>query len=503
VRGEKREFPPHLSLPRRERKKTDGMRQRKRAQWPLSVYQYWVRLPYPSWAQLPAAVQQETESMRTLWNQLVETFERRQTASRVVLAQFPSPRDDPSTAQQARLLLRGIRQSFLAEARGLTAQCPTTWANREFILNQFLVATDRFFKRQGGPPQRKNGVPREVHFHHRFTSGGLPVERIFGSSQRLHLDPISADALDPAFSQRQRKRLARTSGSFQVKDFTLSFVTILHRPLPPGAYLKTAALIGKQVMFGGYHQHREGGHSLPARWQWALHLTLEIPPQEIPAQRQERPVAALDLSFHLWHERQLRIGVLTDSTGREEALFLPEKILAAWRHKRALQSAADHLLEETKQQLRHLQCPARYSPAIRRLFSHLGKTRAPGLWRLLQLLEETGAGGDAVDTLRHWADRSTKLLREARGLERSYRGHRDWFYHNVALQLCHRYQQLVVTATDLQTITVKRQKPETTTRAQEIATYRQLTSPARFLQCLRQAASKTDTEITRDNLVQP
>ncbi len=471
------------------------MHQRKRADWPLSVYQYWIRLEHPSWLRLPEAAKQETEGMRTLWNHLVDAFERRQSAYRALLAPVLHTADRQETRKTLRPALQQLQQSFTAEVQRLTANCSATWANREFILQQFLTATDRFFKHQSGPPRHKLGPPREIHFHHRFTSGGVPIARIFGRSHRLHLEPVPPEAFNPAVSQHQRKRLARTQGSFQVRDTTLSFVTILHRPLPQDAYLKTAALIGKQVGQEGYHQHQDGSHSIPARWDWSLHLTLEIPPPSLLAQEQEGVVAALELSARIWHDGRVRIGVLTDSAGREEALFLPDKVLHAWQHKRALQSKADQLLEETKNHLRQLQCPDPCSPAARSLLDHLGTARAPGLWRLLQLLEATGSNGEVLGVLQHWADSSTRLLREARGLERGYLRHRDWFYHNLALQLCRRYQQLVVT-TNFQGRATNGQT-ESGMPSQEAATYRHLTSLSRFLLCLQQAATKIGTEIKK------
>ena len=144
----------------------------------------------------------------------------------------------------------------------------------------------------------------------------------------------------------------------------------------------------------------------------------------------------------------MSFAILTDATGREEALFLPETLLTSWQYKRRLQKQADQLLEVTKQQLQDLPLTGQ-SPSTQQRFSHLKAARAPGLWRLFQVLEQEGAADAAIQLLRHWASCSTKLLREARGLEQRYLGHRDWFYHNLALQLCHRYQQLVVTVSDI------------------------------------------------------
>jgi hypothetical protein len=459
------------------------------------VYQYWVHPDHPDWVHLPEGVKREADAMRALWNQLVDAFAARQKRYQEILSQSQTHPPPPAAPQQLRSLLRQLQQSFLAEIRRITANCPATWADKELVLNQFLAAVSRFFKKQNGPPKHRAEFLAEVHFQHRFTGGGLPVERIFHQSQRVHLEPVSAEAFNPSLSQRQRKRLARTCGSFRAGDTLLSFVTILHRPLPIGAYLKTAALIGKQTARRGYHQHEAGGHVIPARWTWFLHLTLEVPPPTTTLRTEKGRTAALELSPRLWHDEHLCLGTLTDAAGREEALLLPEKILRCWRHKRNLQSQADQLLADTRRLLQHLQHSAELSPVVSSSFAHVGAMQSPGLWRLLQLLEETGATGERIEILRHWADGSTKMLREARGLERRYLGYRNWFYHNLALQLCQRYQRLAITTAELS-------ESEFSTRGekrqlQDVAAYHHLTSPSRFLLFLQHAARKTGTEIVR------
>ncbi|HKA53524.1 MAG TPA: hypothetical protein VKJ47_07660, partial [Candidatus Binatia bacterium] len=308
-------------------------------------------------------------------------------------------------------------------------------------------------------------------------------------------------AFNPSLPQRQRKRLARTAGTFQAGTVTLAFHTLLHRPLPVGAYLKAAALIGRQVVCGGYHRHSEGGHRTAPRWVWSLQLTLEVPPVTLPAAGPREPIAALHVQPQVYGDDQFRIGVLVDVSGREEALFLPADVLESWRYKRRLQGQADQLLAETKRRLRALPRPVHLAPAALSLFDHLGTARAPGLWRLLQSLEEAGATGELLEILQHWAEQSTKLLREARGLERHYLGHRNWFYRNVVSQLCRRYQRLIVTAADSEPVASAGQE-RAHAPAPEAATYRQLASPSRFLLFLQQAAIKTGTEIHKEGLAQ-
>jgi hypothetical protein len=521
------------------------MRQRKREDWSVCVYKYWVCLEHQTWEHLPDGAKQEASAMRLLWNQLVEAFEQRRTEYWDLLSQLPQivdlrekraalqrqlqqtdmalkalqrrlrRRNNPQlfqleetkshtrqslqeveaalgTAQQAaapqvRPALRRMHQRFLAETRLLAAQSPATWANKEFVLNQFFAAMDRFFQKHDHPPKRRFGTPQEVHFHHRFTEGGVPIERIFGRGQRAHLEPVSLAAYDPGLPRHQREGLARTVGTFRVGTVTLPFQTILHRPLPEDAYLKSAALVGRQVIESGYHRHQEGGHLVPARWTWALHLTVELPPQRRPVQEADKPVATLGLGCRQRDDGRLQIGILVDSVGHEEVFCLPEEILRAWQYRRDLQRRIDRLLEDTKAQLRHRACLEKLPLTARRILTQIEKLSGAGLWRLLRLLEETRTDGVALETIRRWADRFTKLRREAKGLERRYLGYRDWFYHNLTVQLCRRYQRLVVETASLQA--------EGENFGQDPAPYPHFTALSGFLRFLKHAAAKTGTEI--------
>ena len=108
------------------------------------------------------------------------------------------------------------------------------------------------------------------------SSGSLAIVSDFA----LRPLPLTPSLLP--FPSDNRNRLARTTGAFQVNGCIVKFHTILHRPLPSGAYLKVAALIGKRIIQEGYHWNGVGGQPTPARWNWSLQLTLEVPPQPLP-----------------------------------------------------------------------------------------------------------------------------------------------------------------------------------------------------------------------------
>ena len=178
------------------------MRPRKRANWPIVVYRYWVEPEYDTWERLPNLIKQEAEAMRALWNQLVDAFTQRQAAYHNAVSPTPDKSSSP-------LVLRQLQQTFLQTTQEASKASSVTWANKQFVTTQFFAALTRFFNKQGDPPRQRTGEFHEVHFQHRFTEGGLPIERIFGHSQRLYLTAVSPDASSPTLSQRQRRRRAR------------------------------------------------------------------------------------------------------------------------------------------------------------------------------------------------------------------------------------------------------------------------------------------------------
>lgn len=425
------------------------------------MYQYGVHLEGATWDTLPETVRQEVAAMRELWNLLVDAFEQYRAATTLAP---PVP---------------AASRSFFMMMKQLAIQSSVAWANKQFILTQFQAAVSRFYKKQNRPPRRKTGSPEEVYFHHRFTSGGLPAERIFGRGQRLHIAPVSLEAFDPLLPQRRRKRLTRTTGSFLAGTTPLTFRLLLHRPLPTNAYVKSTTLIGRQIGRNGYHYVQGDGHPTAALWRWSLHLTLETPPFAASPRETTESSARLNIHCQFVKDERLQLARLIDVDGREEAVELPTVILEEWRYKRALQRKADQLTMETKMRLRENPQQEPLSQAMRGPLARVETMRAPGLFRLWELLEREDYDSHVRDVLRRWAAQFTKLLREMRGLERRYLNHRDWFYRNTVLRLCRRYQRLIITTTLLG-------GPETS---------QQLAAPGQFITFLLQAAKKTHTEV--------
>lgn len=202
----------------------------------------------------------------------------------------------------------------------------------------------------------------------------------------------------------------------------------------------------------------------------------------------------LDISRQIGGEGRLRVGVLVEPAGREEPLFLPEEILRTWQYKRQLQQRADRLLDETKGLLKEVNNREGLPATARALLARIEILREKGLWRLLQGLEKTNADEAALEIVRRWAARSTRIAREVRGLERRYLAHRDWFCRNMALQLCRRYQQIMVKLPPRLEVQAEHEEDQAT---QEAMTYRHLGAPSTLFSFLLQAAAKTGANVEK------
>ncbi|WP_447859671.1 zinc ribbon domain-containing protein [Nitrospira calida] len=283
-----------------------------------------------------------------------------------------------------------------------------------------------------------------------------------------------------------------TDGYFRVQDVTLPFRLVYHRPLPAGGYLKAATLVGTQTAPPVYR--RQGGTVVqrPARWQWRLCLTVELPPAPRIA-RPPRQAAAIDVGYRVLDQDRVQVALVLAEDGTVERLILPEPILRSFRYLRELQQRIDTETEQLKQVLRE-RPPAGLPEAAQRLLSVLTKVRDGGLRRLLALCLEAQLDGPAVERLTAWAARVSSLRREAAGLRQRMIRHRNWWYQNQAARLCRAFGTLVIEALDLRELA--EQEP-TTPVQQEAAKYRQLAGLSRFRAALQHAAPRAGTTLVQ------
>lgn len=406
--------------------------------------------------------------------------------------------------------LRALREQLIVTVTRLARTCPIDWNNREYVKEKFRTALRHILASGGKPPRPNFSEPKAFHFHYHFGGGGIPVASctlatkagadaparwILGRGRRVNIQAIPSAAFDEDLPKGQRKSLIRTQGLFCIAGLTLPLTIYLHRPLPAGSFVKNATLFGRQIHGPGYRRRGSVGEATPARWEWALLLSVEVPPSESTHTARPERIGALDVGYRLVGKRQLRLGVLGDADGHIEELRLPEKILQAFRHKQALQVQKDTLLEQTKEQLRHLTWPEPLSPQAEAIRERLTSIRFTGLSTLLRLLETHHLAGPVLDLLQSWADQTTRLVRERRGLETRYLRYREWYYRNLALRICQQYSRLVIEVLDLKSIASDDNPPDPI--LDQAAKYRQLVAPSLFLSCLEHAATKTGTRIVK------
>ncbi len=438
-------------------------------------------------------------------------FEEAVTAAKHVRAQHLNDLNEARRSARNRLIgeLKELRNRFNRAVVEIVSTCPITWCHREYVKEKFLRALNILRSKGGSGPQPNFSDPRALHFHYRFSGGGLLIEHpirgakivktgwMFGRNKRVNMRTVSEIAFDPDLTKGQRKSLIRTQAIFSVAGITLPLTVYFHRPLPQGSYLKAGTLVGRQIHGPGYRCGESVGEVTPARWEWSLQLTLEVPPTEPATITRSERIGALDLGYRLVNESSLRIGVVGSSDGYLEELRLPEKIVRAFQYKRDLESQRDKVLQEMKEALRRVAWPDPLPAQAAAIQQRLTLVRSTGLRTLLRLFETHRLIGPAVDLLQTWAEQTSSSNRELHGLQARYRRHREWYYRNLAARLCRQYSTLIVEDLNLKDM-VRIDKREHPSLAMG-AMYRNLAALSRFLSCLEQAAAKHGTRLIRVN----
>jgi hypothetical protein len=459
-------------------------RKRLREDWLVRVYKFHAtpvgELPQQLWLQARA--------MQALWNRLVELREAALERSapfneRVRLAKEAGDKAGEKAAKEERAALWKEFEASLVEAlRARETKADLGWEAREWVYDRFRTASSAALKR-GGRLKFK-GRLEQVVIPHRYTDGGVPVEKLFVSRRgKVRLNPLDPDVYAGQEWQRRRARVTRgvfglSVGAGEAEAGEFAFVATLHREVPSTAVLKTASWCGRRHPVRG--------------WQWTLQLSVELPPDaarvaaaaggETPeVARQEifddsRPSAGIDLGWRKM-DGYLRVGVLHGSDGRTFELRLPlsdtagkdarriNRMIArhAAREGRTpellpttladvweLQSKTDLMLEETKAGVRELLTAEMVPEEVRGVITNMTKVRNGGLVRLLRALREVagengGAPGVPVevtrarDLLGAWlaeTDRARKRISDTR--DRLLR-RRRWYYENVATWLAASY----------------------------------------------------------------
>ena len=344
------------------------------------------------------------------------------------------------------------------------------WANANAVKDSYLKAWKNGLKTGHFPKFHR--FTGEARFCHQFI-GGISTDKLFSRrSEIFSLAPYDTSCYhNPDLKPRQKKKFCRTFMTFQIGGIPVKFHINIHREIPKG-YLKQAVLIRKKV-----------GTNI----EWSVSFTLE---EEEPQMVSSQPaaIAAIDLGFRIIDDR-MRIGVLVADDRREE-IWLPDKVIAAKRHAKELQSERDTLFEKAKAKTFEM-LPSGLSPELK---ANWDKARQPRLIKIMRHLKDTGHF--LADELGKWHVRDRRLFDEISGLNARALRHRKWAYYNIANRLFDTYGTLIVENLNLGDMAKKERADGSANELVKAAReYRTIASLGEFLSILRDVAKKKGTTI--------
>ena len=413
-----------MGTPNETRDPSEAQMRKRKRDWPVRVYKFWARP-----LELPQALWDTARAMQALWNRLV--------------ALYDDERFIEETLCGGQVDVGSLRKQADAAALRQVAESGLNWETGPDVLDRFRAARVRAFRamKNGESPARA-GLPQVAHrieniaISHRFTGGGMPVQRLFSErAHRFALVPVAPEAYEG--KTRGHTNARATSGTFRVGEEMIRFRTVLHRPIAAAAVVKRATWLGR-------HHPTRG-------WQWAIAITCEEPHPTAPAQDCRR-VGALDLGWRVIDEGVLRIGMLYDGA-RHYELRLPLE-MPNYRSRRhgwrssffevvRLQQESDALLERAKAEVRGA------LPEIEELAwvqndAAWSRARHGGLRGILKTLRERTPECPAVGALEAWLRESDRLRSFRLAILDGLNGRREWTYRNLAAWIATNFRALAV-----------------------------------------------------------
>ncbi len=312
--------------------------------------------------------------------------------------------------------------------------------NKERIRDSFLTAL-RENRKEGVALKPKYWPLREVHFTELYT-GGLTLRQAEADGGRFVLG---------GWIEEQRKHRCCTLRIRHIsheENPHISFQIAYHRPLPSDVRIKRIDLVGRQVVQRGWRFVGTHGRRQAPRMEWKLLITCEVPKPDFYRPTSSRLGCGIDIGYRQV-DNGIRVAALVGEDGHEEVLTLPSKIVKRWRYGyTVLHSDLDKLTDKIKAALQKgfkghtANLPAK----AREILEELDNASRQ---RLLTLLELLPPDHPAVVPLQEWANRTTRIDREFRGLDHQVRRARNDFYRKWAYTVCQRYKEVNVEALSL------------------------------------------------------
>ena len=315
-----------------------------------------------------------------------------------------------------------------------------TDGSRERILDDFKTAY-RENGKKGIELRYKFWPLREVHFRERYPPG-LELHKAQKGGKKFQLGAI-VDAPGRRPRRECRMRVCKEG------DRQIAFQIAYHRPLPEGVRIKSVDLVGRQVVQRGFRLIRTQGHWQPPPMKWTLLITCEVPKPDFYQPVASQAACGIDIGYRYLNEK-IRVAALAGDDGYEEILELPEQIVRKWTYGyTVLHPDLDHWTNKIKKSLGEMGETVRdrdLSDRAREILENLEKASRQRLLTLLRLLPPDHP---AVRPLQEWANRTTRIDREFRGLDQRTRRARNDLYRKWAHKVCQRYATVNVEALSL------------------------------------------------------
>lgn len=438
-------------------------RKRLRPDHQLTVFKFWAK---PT-AQIPQALWDKAKAMRDIWNSLIVMREETQKKAKSLEGEEK----------------KALWMQFQLDCRKFMKNSGLDWEAQGEILDRFQSASRRAIKYKQNLRQ-EHGL-KKIMIPHRFTGGGVPVDKLFaayGRTWRVKIDPVSETAY--LSNNRDYLRDRWTQGIFGIdKDTVIPFESIIHRQIPQDAIIK-------KVMWCGVFDRNLHPKS---RWEWSIQIVCEQAPPQIS--REDSLVCGLDLGWRIMAEgTYIRIGMIVDSAGRHIELRLPMVGTGTRSIRRShvysqyqdfaslseLDLKIDNAVENCKAQLRELLPPEKTT--------HLTQMRQSGVRKILRELQESGEYGEVQAALKKWEEEDARLRLIKATVQGRLIGRKQWLYQNLASWLTKTYRVIVwEMELGLKKMAEKKNKPYAITAASK---YRQWASISNLRFWIKNAVRK-------------
>lgn len=358
------------------------------------------------------------------------------------------------------------RRGQVKEAEHASKGLGLHWLNSEDVINRYETARVRVLKDRAEAAKRGADLPR-LQFHRWDGTGkvnirystGLPVEKVFGGDGRLQIDPVPDEAWTSP-SRSERRRLARTRvrirvGSDGRQPVWMELPMVMHRPMPPGAQVRSASV--KREFVAGQPRYK-------------LLVTVRLP--EVPPQPQgTRPACGIDLGWRKLRsvDGKLRAGYVVDEMGNGHEIALPPDTLLLFEQVDRLDSVRDERCNEMLDVLIAWlkQARSQLPEWLQEAAKGVSHWKPRHLVRLLRSWQKQRFPGDEqiVAALESWYKQEQHLYSWQGNLRDQLLRHRREIYRKEAAELAKKYGAVYMEKFDLRQVS-RQPKPEEGTKGE-------------------------------------